>query len=254
MKSIAAAAVLVAPAAGKVRVVSWNAHGKKGHYGRFFRSDEVQESNIVLLQEADAAKVGAAKGQGWKSTNGGKGVVTMWDESMFTLEADTDCGNVPGSGKDSEGNLRRSGTACTIALKSKKGIVLVTNVHAGHNGKPSDVDTAGAGTARHAVKDHQGNFVTKYLQGKKIGLVIVGGDHNELGLHLTNKGTSTLMGKDPKSGDKDFHSFWKGKFYGKFGKTHHNGKIDKIFASRSGDGKALEEFGSDHKAVMVTID
>jgi hypothetical protein len=44
------------------------------------------------------------------------------------------------------------------------------------------------------------------------------------------------------------------KFYGNFPQTHHNGAIDKTFASRPGDGKMLgDKFGSDHNAVMVTI-
>jgi hypothetical protein len=239
MKSIAAAAVLVAPAAGKVRVVSWNAYGHHGHYGQFFSSNDVRASNIVLLQEAAGSKLGAAKAGGWKSTNSEKGLVTMWDAKKFTQVGKNECGNVPGSGKDHKGNKNRSGTACTIALKSKKGIVLVTNVHAGHNGKPSNLDKKGAAKALDAVKHHQQTYAKKYLKGKAAGLVIAGGDHNELGLYLTTHNTNTLMGPT--------------QFNGKFGKTHHNGAIDKLFASRSGNGKTLKAFGSDHKAVMATL-
>lgn len=230
MKSIAAAAVLVAPAAGKVRVVSWNAHGQNGHYGQFFGNSDVQQSNILLLQEAAGSKLGAAKG--WESTNSQKGLVTLWDKKKFRQVGKNDCGTIPGS----KGS--RDGTACTIALESKKGIVLVTNVHAGHNGRPSDVHHKSASRAQEAVKHHQQSYAKKYLVGKRAGLVIAGGDHNELGLHLgTHK--STLMGPTT--------------FNGNFGKTHHNGAIDKIFASRSGNAKTLHSFGSDHTAVMATL-
>jgi hypothetical protein len=183
----------------------------------------------VLLQEAAGSKLGAAKG--WESTNSQKGLVTLWDGKKFKQVGKNDCGNVPGTmgGRD--------GTACTIALESKKGIVLVTNVHAGHNGKPSNVDKKGAAKALDAVKHHQQTYAKKYLKGKA-GLVIAGGDHNELGLYLgTHK--STLMGPT--------------QFNGNFGKTHHNGGIDKLFASRSGKGTTLKAFGSDHTAVMATL-
>jgi hypothetical protein len=274
MKSIVAAAVLVAPAAAgkghgkahvkahgkahgkaaapeKVKVVSWNAAagdkwGYKGNYEDFFANSAVNSANIVLFQEGK-------RETGWGSTTPHLGVVTMWDESMFEKVGKTECGNVPGSGTNSKGKPNRSGTACTIALKSKNGIVfgfgdeivLVTNVHAGHNynGKPSNFDEPGAEAARKEVEKHQRDFVTKYLKGKTIGLVIVGGDHNELGLYLS----STKHAKTTIMSQPDI------KFYGHFGDTHGIGAIDKIFASRSGDKHVLKEFGSDHTAIMATI-
>lgn len=237
MKFAAAAALMSAPAAveAKVQVVSWNAGGKDfpGDYYHFFKSDPVQSADIVFLQESSGSKLHFALKEGWKTEKMKGGLTTAYDPKMFTLIG-KDCAELDGDGK------ARDGTVCTVALKNKYyGIVMASNVHAGHNGKPSKVHYASAETARSQIKDHQKDFVKKHLKGGKAGLIIAGGDHNELGLYLGSTKKSPLMGETA--------------FRGEFGKTHDNGAIDMIFASKTGNSKTLSRFNSDHTAVKATI-
>lgn len=254
---IFAAAALCAPATveakkpkkngggnARIGVVSWNTHGEHGDYGKFFKSKDVNQSSIIMLQERSGKKLGVAKNFGWDSTkNLSGGLATLWDRKKFSLVPNSNrCDTLPG-GKNKPGLKvkQRDGTTCTILLKGRKGgFVMVTNVHAGHNGSPRQLQTGSALQAHKALLAHQNKYVKNHPQAKK-ALHVLGGDHNEMGLVLKKTKKSSLRGQT--------------KHMGKWGKTHGNGKIDLMFANKSGmgKGKILSNFGSDHKAVRIIV-